>query len=171
MSERDPRAFAAFYDRYNGRILGFLTRLMTCRGDAEDATQDAFWQVWVQSHRYDPRRGRPSAWLLMMARTRALDLLRRRRAARELEARDLEHLTLPPADERSEQREVRQVTRAALAALPPDQRLAVTLSFYHAYTHQEIAEITNTPLGTVKSRIRLGMGRLRELLEQDQSAA
>jgi RNA polymerase sigma-70 factor (ECF subfamily) len=163
IAANDAAAFAAFYDRHAPRVLGVLRRLLGQPGDAEDALQEAFWQVWERAERFDPGRSSPLVWLLLIARSRALDLLRRRGGERPIAA-----IAEPAGDadpglpvERSEDR---QRVRRALAAIPGEQRHAIDLAFFGGLTHDQIARRLGLPLGTVKTRIRLGLRRLRDLL-------
>ena len=162
VADWDRSAFEDFYDRYSARVFGFLLHLLRNRGEAEDVLQEAFWQVWRQADRFDCGRASAEAWVLMIARSRAVDRLRRRRET----VTD----TIPeiPTDSQPEislyrQDDAEQVA-AALAILPHDQREPIRLAFYEGLTHDQIARHLKIPLGTVKTRIRLGFLRLRERL-------
>lgn len=162
VAEQDRSAFEDFYDRYCGRVFGFLLHILRNRTEAEDVLQEAFWQVWRQAERFDSARASAEAWVLMIARSRAVDRLRRRRET----VTD----TIPelPTDSQPEinlfrQDDAVQVT-AALAVLPHDQREPIRLAFFEGMTHDQIARHLKIPLGTVKTRIRLGFLRLRERL-------
>jgi RNA polymerase sigma-70 factor (ECF subfamily) len=155
-------ALAALYDRHAGRVLALLVRWLGDRGDAEDLLQETFWQVWRRAAQYDSDRAPPVVWLQLIARSRALDWLRRRRPEAEIRAgagpvRD------DPAGALVEEESSQQV-REALGQLPEDQRRVLLLAFFGGMTHEEIARQHAIPLGTVKTRIRLGMRRLRVLL-------
>lgn len=162
MAEQDRSAFDEFYDRYSARVFGFLFHLLRNRNEAEDVLQEAFWQVWRQAERFDSGRASAEAWVLMIARSRAVDRLRRRREA----ITD----TIPevPTDSQPEISLVRQdealQVSAALAILPADQQEPIRLAFYEGMTHEQIARHLKIPLGTVKTRIRLGFLRLRDRL-------
>jgi RNA polymerase sigma-70 factor (ECF subfamily) len=156
----DAVAFAELYDRHAARVLGLLVRWLGDRGEAEDALQETFWHVWRRAARYDPGRAPPAVWLLLIGRSRALDRLRRRRPeAAAAEGADADD----PAAALVEEESSRQV-REALALLPEEQRSAILLAFYGGLTHEQVARRQAIPLGTVKTRIRLGMKRLRQLL-------
>jgi RNA polymerase sigma-70 factor (ECF subfamily) len=157
----DRGAFAALYDRFAPRLLGLIVRIVGIRGDAEDVLQDAFLQVWRTAGQFDPGRARADVWLLLVARSRAIDRLRRRPAV-ESSADDPPAADDPPTE--AARREGAALARSAVDALPPDQRRAVEMAFFHGLTHDEIAARLNAPLGTVKTRIRLGLGRLRKRL-------
>lgn len=169
IARRDARAFAVFYDRHASTVLGFLCRLLGDRSEAEEALQDAFWQTWQQADRYDPDRGTPAAWLVQIARSRGLDRLRqvKLRAARSADLSPEHRERIPAADHADQlaiDHDVRRRVQAALATLPVEQREAVTLAFFDGLTHPEIALRVSAPLGTVKTRIRLGMRKLEAVL-------
>ena len=154
----DRQAFATLYDRYSPRLLGLIVRILGIRGEAEDVLQETFLQVWRTAGRFDPAKAPPDVWLLLLARSRALDRLRRRTPL----ANDGVEQVAPddPPAEAARQEDAAHA-RAAVGDLPADQRRAVELAFFHGLTHEEIAARLNAPLGTVKTRIRLGLIRLR----------
>ncbi len=163
----DRDAFARLYDRHSSLALGLLTRMIGDRATAEEILQETFLQVWQQARRFSPELGRPRAWILMMARSRALDRLRssgarlRREDVVMRESPQDEH---PVGTAGLEASERRRSVRAALEQLPAEQRQALELAFFEGLTHTQIADRLTTPLGTVKSRILLGMGKLRQSL-------
>jgi RNA polymerase sigma-70 factor (ECF subfamily) len=163
LASRDPRALAALYDRYASFALAVALRILGDRQEAEEAVQDAIWQIWTGRVRYDPLRGRFRTWVFMIARSRALDRLRRRASA------------LRPAPERVEahdpapELELARDVRESLAALGDDQREVIVLAFYDGLTHDEIAARLGNPVGTVKSRIRRGLIELRTALRARES--
>jgi RNA polymerase sigma-70 factor (ECF subfamily) len=163
IAARDQAAFAVFYDRYAARVLGLLVKLLPTRDDAEDVLQDTFWQVWRQADRYEAVRSSPQGWLFLLARSRAIDLLRRK-AVRPTEGEAPEPATCQDPCGPLLVAELRQEVRDALTQLPEEQRTALCMTFYAGLTHEETAQRLNLPLGTVKTRIRLGMRRLRTLL-------
>jgi len=154
----DQQALGEFYDLYAGLVNGLALRILRDTSDAEDVVQEVFVQVWRQASRFDPSRGTPEAWLCTMARTRALDRLRRRVSRRE-EAE--EQAPAPTGVPRTEEG---IAVRKALDGLSPEQRKALELAYYEGLTQSEIAERLGEPLGTVKTRIRTAMMRLREVL-------
>jgi RNA polymerase sigma-70 factor (ECF subfamily) len=161
----DADAFGAFYDRHAPRVLGFVRRLVADDGDAEDVLQETFWQVWRRSGDFDAVRGTPLAWLVLIARSRALDRLRRtKKGATPLPEDSLKSPDTPGYVELAETRE--QVD-AALARIPGEQADAIRLAFYGGLTHEQVAQRLQAPLGTVKTRIRLGLQRLRSLLRDE----
>lgn len=163
LDARDPAALAAFYDRYAGFALAVALRILRDRQEAEEAVQDAFWQIWSGRVRYDPLRGKFRTWVFTVARSRALDRLRRRAPAEgPIRARDLSS-----AVSGSEDAELQTGLLRLLGRLTRDQRDAVVLAFYEGLTHNEIAERLGEPVGTVKSRIRRGLLELRAALEAE----
>src|SRR5262245_46858595 len=159
LAQGGKTALGDFYDRYAGLVNGLALRILRDVAEAEDVVQEVFLQMWRQASRYDPQRGRPEAWLCTIARTRALDRLRRRAARHESGA---EMGPVPSAPPRNEEA---LSVRKALAGLSTDQRRAVELAYYDGMTQSEIAERLGEPLGTIKTRIRTAMMRLREALE------
>ena len=158
LASGDQSALAEFYDLYAGLANGLALRILRDSSDAEDVVQEAFVQVWRQAGRYDPGRGSPQAWLCTIARTRALDRLRRRASRRE----DISDE--PPAISETPQTEEAIAVRDALGTLSTDQRRALELAYYDGLTQSEIALRLGEPLGTIKTRIRTAMIRLRETL-------
>jgi RNA polymerase sigma-70 factor (ECF subfamily) len=169
LRERDPEALAEIYDSYAGLVLALALRILRERAAAEEVVSQSFWQVWEQAPRYSEQRGSPAAWIISIARSRALDLLRsedRERRRRERASEQIERQTEPvqgPADWTLEG-ERRRFVMAALASLPGEQRECVELAYYQGLSHREIAARTGAPLGTVKTRILLAMEKLREAL-------
>ncbi len=158
----DAAAFAEFYDRHAPRLLRILARWLADPAAAEDVLQETFWQVWRGAGRYDARRSPPGAWLFLMARSRALDYLRHRRPEPVVADRRPDGKA-DPALVLEHEEATRQV-REALASLPREQRDALVLAFYNGLTHEQVAASQAIPLGTAKTRIRLGIRRLRVLL-------
>jgi RNA polymerase sigma-70 factor, ECF subfamily len=159
---RDPGALAALYDRYAGIALAVALRITGDREEAEEAVQDTIWQIWTGRVRYDPVRGRFRTWVFMIARSRALDRVRRRASANARRAAIGDELQRPQLDPR--EMELACDLQESLAALNGDQRDAILLAFYGGLTHEEIAERLGNPVGTVKSRIRRGLLELRAAL-------
>jgi RNA polymerase sigma-70 factor, ECF subfamily len=173
MARGDEAAAAAFYDRHSSTVLALVFRMVGDRTDAESIVLEAFMQAWRTAARFDPERGSPASWLFTIARTRALDFLRTaKRQARlvPVSVDDVpgESLATP---ERSghpafdvEENERRRAIADALRALPDNQRIAIELAYYEGLSHSEIADRLSEPLGTVKTRVRLGMVKLRDVL-------
>ena len=163
LAARDPRALVTLYDRHAGFALAVALRILGDRQEAEEAVQDAIWQIWTGRVRYDPLRGRFRTWVFMIARSRALDRLRRRPSAERPASERIE------AHDPSPELELASDVRQGLAALGADQREAIVLAFYDGMTHDEIAARLGNPVGTVKSRIRRGLLELRTALRARES--
>ena len=168
LARQDTTALDALYSRYGRTAFALAYRVLGNPEAAEDAVQEAFLAVWRRAGTYQEARGSARAWLLTIVRNRAIDLLRTRESRPKAgapleEVGPLASSNGDPADDALRMVEASQV-RAALAALPPEQRQAVELAFFSGLTYPEVAAVMNTPLGTVKSRIRLAMERLRRLL-------
>lgn len=171
MADGDASAFAELYDRYARAVYSLAYGILTDQTEAEDVSQEVFSQAWRQAGRYEPRRAQVGAWLLMITRARAIDRLRARRASPGAipsvdDTRIAELPDLQPNQERvaiSAQQAAR--LREALAALPEPQRAAIELAYYSGLTQAEIAEALHEPVGTVKTKIRTGLHRLRAALE------
>ncbi len=167
VAARDQQAFARLFDRHSPVVLGVLTRMLADRALAEEILQEAFLQAWQQADRYQPGLASVRGWLLMMARSRALDRLRSRGARQRREdevMRDVPVAAEPTGTAAIEADERRRHVAEALAGLPAEQRQCVELAFFGGLTHTQIADRLQTPLGTVKSRILLGMNKLRQAL-------
>jgi RNA polymerase sigma-70 factor (ECF subfamily) len=165
MAGGDESALAALYDRHATAIYSLALRITRRPQDAEDVTQQVFTQAWQTAARHDRSRGAVAAWLLMMARSRAIDCLRRRESAREGTVDDSQLAAIPDPEPGVEyvvstRQQVEQVS-AAMAALPDEQRRALELAYYEGLTQREIASRTSTPLGTVKTRVRTALMSLR----------
>jgi RNA polymerase sigma-70 factor (ECF subfamily) len=164
----DEGALARLYDKYRVILFGLLVRILNSREEAEDVLQEVFLQVWRRAGDFDENRGKPFTWLVTLARSRAIDRLRqlgaRQRLATSSAAQDqTEEASDALGDTfKSEQREI--VTRA-LAELPEDQRYTLMLAYYDGLTQSEIASKLNAPLGTIKTRMRAGMIKLRAILK------
>lgn len=165
MAACDGLALAEFYDRYAGQLLGFLLKILGSRADAEDVLQEAFWQAWSSSGHFDPRRCSVRGWLYLLARSRAIDCLRRRRPSQELDSH-LQPSTSTAPQGALEQAESDQRLDVALEQIPEEQAVAIRLAFFGGLTHDEVALAQSIPLGTAKTRIRLGMLRLRKILSE-----
>jgi RNA polymerase sigma-70 factor (ECF subfamily) len=163
-------ALAELYDRFAPLLLAVARRILGGAGDAEEVLQEAFLQAWNQAERYDPGRSSVSTWLVLIARSRALDRLRGRGArdrAAAAAAAEPTADTSSSLDEHVLHRERRRRVKEALAAIPEEQRRVLELAFYEGLSQSEIATRTGTPLGTVKTRALLGMKKLRQALRGD----
>ena len=166
IARHDEASLAALYDRYHRLAFSLALRVVNDRGRAEDVVQDAFLSVWRKAATFAESRGSAKTWLTSIVRNRAIDLVRARRES------DSDDETVLLALRDGAPSVVEQVTasldrdaiRTAVAQLPVDQRQAITMAYFEGLSHSEIADATGLPLGTVKSRIRLAMGRLRDAL-------
>jgi RNA polymerase sigma-70 factor, ECF subfamily len=166
IARQDETALAELYDRYRVILFGLLVRILNSREEAEDVLQEVFLQVWRRAADFDETRGRPFTWLVTLARSRGIDRLR------SLAARD--RVAIAGAREPTEQvsdavadafrSEQRGLVTSALDQLPEEQRRAITLAYFDGLTQSEIAAKLNAPLGTVKTRMRTGLIKLKELL-------
>lgn len=167
VAARDGAAFARLFELHAPVALGLLSRILGARGEAEEVLQEVFLQIWTQADRYSADRSTPRGWILMLARSRALDRIRRRDSARRREetvGAEREEAIPPMGTERLETVERRRKVNSALAGLTPEQRRCIELAFFEGLTHTQIAERLEAPLGTVKSRILMGMNKLRQAL-------
>ncbi|HYG57993.1 MAG TPA: sigma-70 family RNA polymerase sigma factor [Symbiobacteriaceae bacterium] len=162
----DQAAVAGLYDRYGRQVYALASRMLQDASAAEDVTQEVFVKVWRNAPRFDPERGRAATWILHLAYTTAVDLVRTRRKAAPSRFDDLSDEPDPTADPAgaAESALLGAQARAALMRLAPEQRQAVEMAYFGAMTQQEIAQKLDIPLGTVKSRVRLGLDALRQLL-------
>jgi len=163
---RDAQALALLYDRYASRLLGLGQRILGDTGEAEEVLQEVFLFVWRAAATFDPTRGSVLAWLLVATRSRAIDRVRTRRPAARAGLRTVERVPDRPdprdVEADSAAREWETLCRSAIAQLPPEQKVALELAYFEGLTHQEIARKTSTPLGTVKTRVRLGLMKLKD---------
>jgi RNA polymerase sigma-70 factor, ECF subfamily len=170
----DARAFEVIYERHSGAAFSLAYRMMGTRSGAEDVTQDAFLSMWRSGARYDRGRGSVRTWVLGIVHHRAIDALRRatvhdrRRAGDEgieerFEARER-------TDVEAARREEAGTVRGALSSLPADQSQVIELAYFGGFTHTEIADILDAPVGTIKGRMRLGLKKMRAQLGEGQVA-
>jgi RNA polymerase sigma-70 factor, ECF subfamily len=165
MAAGDRAAFAAFYDRYAPLAYSVILRIVRDRADGADVLQEVFWEAWRSATAYDASRGSPEAWIVMRARTRAIDRVRARRRREETFVAPVDETVARDAGVDVARRvEDRGFVGSALEQLPLPQREAIELAYFEGLSQTEIAERLKQPLGTVKTRIRAGLERLRELM-------
>ncbi len=171
----DRDAFGRFYDLASPLAFGLIRRVLRDPDAAAEVLQEVFWQVWQEASQYDPKRGSPEAWLVMRAKTRAIDRLRSmRRRDRTFVAPVDESVAQAPdrqADDPAAAAADRGLVQTALAQLPEPQRRVIELAFFDGLTQTEIAARLGEPLGTVKTRARLGLERLRGALRGERLSA
>jgi RNA polymerase sigma-70 factor (ECF subfamily) len=174
VGRQDPLAFEVFYDRHAGAAYSLAYRIVGSRSAAEDVTQEALLSIWRSGARYDRARGSVRAWTLGIVRNRAIDLLRKESGRSPqlatgggelLERSAAEELT----DSEALRRETAREVRGAIEDLPDDQSKVIRLAYYGGFSHTEIAEMLNQPLGTVKGRMRLAMEKIRATLAEGLS--
>lgn len=171
VADGDEAALSELYDRFSGMLLGMARRVLGSTSDSEEVLQEVFLQVWRQAGRYDPSRSSVSTWLVLITRSRSIDLLRSRKVKER--TREQARQEKPPAhtsptghgsvllDER------RKRLEEELARIPPEQRQVLELAFFEGMTQSEIAAATDIPLGTVKTRTLLAMKKMRRALDEE----
>ncbi len=164
----DKEALRQLYTRHSAVLFALALRVLSDRAEAEDVLQEAFVQIWKTAGSFDEGRGRPLGWLIMLTRSRAIDRLRSRKTrtrVTESMAKDTSQAgeSTTPADE-AQASEAQRTVRNALKSLPSDQRVPIEMAYFGGLTQFEIAQQLSQPLGTVKTRMRSGMMRLREQL-------
>ncbi|MEW5977271.1 MAG: sigma-70 family RNA polymerase sigma factor [Acidobacteriota bacterium] len=168
VGRRDKTAFGELYDRYSQLVLNVAWRILKERQEAEDTLQEVFLKVWNDAASYDPNRGTVASWLVTISRSRAIDKLRSRRSRTQPERTLHEGYnsnrdqTVVAKQEESIQN--RLLVSAAIMALTSEQRVVIDLAYYEGMSQSEIAEALKEPLGTVKTRIRNGLMKLKEIL-------
>ncbi|HJT21116.1 MAG TPA: sigma-70 family RNA polymerase sigma factor [Nitrospira sp.] len=171
IAKGDQQAFSQLYDHTSTLLYTLALRILGNRDETDELLQDVYLEVWRKVARYDVGRGTPVAWLITLTRSRAIDRLRARTARGQqstaslddqaaAQARDLG----PSPFETQADQELRMAVGTAITSLPPAQQQAIELAYYEGLSHMEIAARLNQPLGTVKTRIKLGMSKLRDSL-------
>ena len=164
----DQPALAEFYDASSAKVFGLAMKILADRTAAEEVTMDVYVQVWRRASSYDAERGTPGSWLMMLAKTRAIDRFRSSylERGRQVPLNQAEELPGDGAtpEQYSAGLERQRLVQQALASLSVEQRQAIGLAYYWGMSQSEIAEQLKLPLGTVKTRMRLGMIKLREVL-------
>ena len=176
VSRGSSAALEVLYDRHGATVLGFALRIVGERTAAEDVLQETFWRVWKNAETFQPQRGSFTSWLFRIARNLAIDVYRRRNVRPQAisgddnNASDLDQTPDPDMDVASQAQsalENKQI-RNALTSLPGAQRQIIELAYFHGMTRQEIAEVTGEALGTIHTRARLALQKLREELEREK---
>jgi RNA polymerase sigma-70 factor (ECF subfamily) len=167
----DSQALADLYDRYNSILRALVFRVVHDEAESDDLLQEVFLQLWNQAHLFSAKKGKPLGWIVTLTRRRAIDRLRKRQAyGRAKERFELQADSQPTAwvrngiDDGIFADEVREILCEKLDALPPLQRKAIELAYYRGMSQREIAAHTNTPLGTIKTRLELGLRKLADSL-------
>jgi RNA polymerase sigma-70 factor (ECF subfamily) len=163
----DTAAFEAVYDRLADVVFGVIRRVLRDPAQSEEVAQEVLVEVWRTATRFDPDKGGASTWVLTMAHRRAIDRVRSAQAAHDREERVAHRDHVPAFDEVAEQVETRleqEQVRRCLGNLTELQRESVTLAYYGGYTYREVGELLDVPLGTVKTRLRDGLIRLRDCM-------
>jgi RNA polymerase sigma-70 factor (ECF subfamily) len=170
----DARAFEVIYERHSAAAFSLAYRMMGTRSAAEDVTQDAFLSLWRSGARYDAARGSVRTWVLGIVHHRAIDALRRATVHDRRRTGDEgieERFEAPErTDVEAARREEAGTVRGALNALPADQSQVIELAYFGGFTHTEIAEMLEAPVGTIKGRMRLGLRKMRAQLGEGQVA-
>lgn len=163
----DESAFAAVFDGWSRAVFRLAARMLRDDTEAEEVVEETFWQAWRTRESFDRSRGGMTAWLMTIARSRALDRQRAagRRRELSLEPPALESLPGAPEPDAAEVEELRRLVARALGELPVEQREVIELTYFDGLTQAEISDRTEQPLGTVKTRVRLGMSKLRDRLD------
>jgi RNA polymerase sigma-70 factor (ECF subfamily) len=177
IAQAHEEALAQLYDRYNRLVFSLALTIVNDRPTAEEITLDVFMRVWQKAGTYRPEQAKVSTWLTHIARHHAIDIVRRRSVRPDYYAapwEDAAPRTESPQANPEESAELslrRQRIHAALAKLPADQKQALMMAYFGGYTHQQIAEALRQPLGTVKTRLRLALQKLRDFFREEQGLA
>ncbi len=161
IARRDAAAFKEFYRQFAGFVFSIALRILQVRSEAEDLLQEIFFHVWEKADSYDPSRGTPEAWLSTLTRSRAIDKLRRLRRREGRDVSEQEEPAVQPAFQDA------VAAREALKEVTPLQREVLELAYFEGHTQEEIAQKLKVPLGTIKTRIRDGLMKLRELYHNE----
>ena len=170
VQDGDPRAFELIYDRHGGAAFSLAYRMVGNRVTAEDITQEAFLSIWRSRLRYDQARGSVRTWVLGIVHNRAIDALRRSvvhdRRRETMEGIEERHEARERTDVEAARREEARSIRTALDTLPDEQRRTIELAYFGGFSHSQIADLLNEPIGTVKGRMRLGLEKMRRQLSE-----
>ncbi|WP_093803724.1 sigma-70 family RNA polymerase sigma factor [Streptomyces sp. Wb2n-11] len=167
VADGDQEAFAALYDAIAGPVYGLVLKVLRDPSQSEEVTQEVMVEVWRTAARFSPGRGSVMTWVMTVAHRRAVDRVRSEQAATDREQRNAHRECMPDYDQVSEEVTVRlesEQVRRCMRTLTELQRQAVTLAYYQGYTYPEVAAALSAPLGTVKTRMRDGLIRLRDCM-------
>ncbi|HMR68399.1 MAG TPA: sigma-70 family RNA polymerase sigma factor [Anaerolineae bacterium] len=173
IARAQPQALQELYERYNRLVFSLALGLVGDRALAEEITLDVFTKVWDRGETYRADRAKVKSWLTTIARNQAIDMLRRRRIRLDGHSLGWEQLASLPGDshlqpeDETERSLRRERVRAAVRQLPPDQQKTLALAYFSGYSHRQIAEALDQPLGTVKTRLRLALQKLRQILHDE----
>ena len=169
----DPDALSQLYDRYNGILKALILRVIHNEAEAEDLLQEIFMEIWNQAKNFSSQKGKPLGWMVTLARRRAIDGLRKKQAYARAEERLQNETEQQPdawahnaTEEEIVLSDTRDLIRKVIAGLPPAQQQAIDLAFFRGMSQREIAANTNTPLGTVKTRLELGLKKIYDGLKE-----
>ena len=169
----DPDALALLYDRYNGILKALILRVVHNEAEADDLLQEIFMEIWNQAKNFSAQKGKPLGWMVTLARRRAIDGLRKKQAYARAEERLQNETEQQPdawvhnaTEEAIVLGDTRDLMRKVIAGLPPAQQQAIDLAFFQGMSQREIAAKTNTPLGTVKTRLELGLKKIYDGLKE-----
>jgi RNA polymerase sigma-70 factor (ECF subfamily) len=169
----DQKAFGTLYDRYKTLVFSLAVKIAGNHETAEDITLDVFTQIWEHADKYHPKKGSVRVWVASITRYRSIDTLRRRNIRLYLHHpswSDIQLEALPSnenPDDALQSAEIRRKVSNSINRLPEDQQEALAMAYYKGYTHRQIAEALNEPLGTIKTRIRLGLQKLRQMFKNE----
>ena len=169
----DPNALSQLYDRYNGILKALILRVIHNEAEADDLLQEIFMEIWNQAKNFSSQKGKPLGWMVTLARRRAIDGLRKKQAYARAEERLQNETEQQPdawahnaTEEEIVLSDTRDLIRKVIAGLPPAQQEAIDLAFFRGMSQREIAAKTNTPLGTVKTRLELGLKKIYDGLKE-----
>jgi RNA polymerase sigma-70 factor (ECF subfamily) len=173
IQQEDPDALSKLYDRYNGIIKALILRVIHNETEADDLLQEIFMELWNQAKNFSPKKGKPLGWMVTLARRRAIDGLRKKQAYLRAGERLQNEIEQQPdawvhntTEEEITSSDTRALMRKVIASLPEAQQQAIELAFFRGMSQREIAAHTNTPLGTVKTRLELGLKKIYDGLKE-----
>ena len=173
IQREDPEALSLLYDRYNGILKALILRVIHNEAEADDLLQEIFMEIWNQAKNFSAQRGKPLGWMVTLARRRAIDGLRKKQAYVRAEERLQQETEQQPdawvhnsTEEEILDSDRRVLIRRVIGVLPPAQQQAIELAFFRGMSQREIAAKTNTPLGTVKTRLELGLKKIYDGLKE-----